>query len=235
MDIDGLTNKDWVLLPGTLCTGDVFKGLMDVLEVSPRHQTILRLDRPSVEDYMDVLDELPAQTVVCGFSLGAIVAAHAADRIAAQRLILFGVNPFADDPAKAPSRTELARDVMERGGADALKSRLPTVFGASPDTARTRICQMADDAADLIDAQTQLALSRPGALPALAKATMPVLSLTGSLDDAAPPDQGLAAAQAAPLGQFQTLDGLGHFALLEDPAACAAALAQMMQTQNEIG
>ena len=141
--------------------------------------------------------------------------------------------PYADDPAKAQSRRDLAADVKANGGAAALQMRAPEVHGQTPDKTREQIYAMADACASHIDAQTQLALTRSGALPALEKARMPVLSLTGSQDKSAPSAQGLAAAQAAPHGQFHCLEGLGHFALAEDPNTCAAALIQMMETQHD--
>jgi len=233
-DTDDLARRPWVLLPGTLCTGAVFDGMLDVLGVPAAHRQVVALKWPFVEDYGAVFDAMPEDAIVCGFSLGAIVAAHHADRMAAHRLVLFGVNPYADDPLKAVGRRELAQDVGAMGGAAALRARAPDLYGPAPDTARAMIHAMADADAGYIAAQTQLALTRPGALPALARAQMPVLVLTGSRDGAAPPAQGQAAATAAPCRQFYTLEGLGHFALLENPDACAAALMHMMDPAHEI-
>ena len=233
MGTKSLASKRWILLPGTLCTGAVFEGFLDVLGVSHSLRHHVELDRPKIEDYCATFENVSEDTIVCGFSLGAIVAAHFADRMAAQSLVLFGVNPFADDPAKAQSRNDLAADVKARGGAAALRMRTPAVYGESSERTLEAIFQMADASADRIDAQTQLALTRPDALSTLAKARMSVLSLTGSHDSSAPPSQGLAAAQATPNGQFHSLEGLGHFALVEDPNACASALAHLMETQHD--
>lgn len=227
MATDGLSARPWLLLPGTLCSGAVFDGLLDGLAV-PRNTTeIISLDRPHVEDYADICAKSGPDTVVCGFSLGAIVAAHWSDRVTAYRLIFFGINPHADDPDKRQGRLDLARDVALSGGAAALRSRMPELHGPTPDAARIKILSMADQTEPQIDAQTRLALNRPGALPALSRARAPVFSLNGSQDTAAPPDYGRAAANAAPSGLFNPLEGLGHFALLEDPMACAAMIAQM--------
>lgn len=232
MAIKSLSKRPWLLLPGTLCTGAVFDKLLDTLGVDNAYQTVVPLDRPAVEDYYVDFDGLSEETIVCGFSLGAIVAAHAANRMNVKTLILFGLNPFADAPSKATLRHDLARDVAAMGGAAALKSRTPNIYGPNPDKTRQQIYQMADDTAHLIDVQTTLALTRPGALPALEQSRMQVLSLTGSHDSAAPTDEGLAAAQAAPHGRFRCLEGLGHFALLEDPNACAASLIEMMEAKE---
>lgn len=227
MATDGLAARLWLLLPGTLCSGAVFDGFLDAMGVPQNARHVIALDRPTVDDYATICDQSGPDTVVCGFSLGAIVAAHWADRLTAHRLVLFGVNPHADDPAKAQGRHDLAHDVALTGGADTMRSRLPALHGPVQQDAQIKILSMADQTAVQIDAQTQLALSRPGALPALSRARVPVFALTGALDTMTPPEQGRAAADAAHTGQFRALDGLGHFALLEDPIACAAMFAQM--------
>lgn len=225
MGIEDLRARPWVLLPGTLCTAAIFDPFLDALGVSPARRHAIPLTRPTVEDYLPDLLERAEGAVVCGFSLGAIVAAHLADRLPAARMILFGVNPHADDPAKAPGRDALAADVRGQGGRAALDPRLPSLLGPDPLATRTAILDMAVASEADIDAQTALALGRPGALAALARAPMPVLTLTGTEDGQAPPDLGRAAAQAAPRGTFRALPGLGHYALAEDPAACARAVA----------
>jgi pimeloyl-ACP methyl ester carboxylesterase len=224
MAIDGLRNRDWILLPGTLCTGEVFRGFLDALDVPGSRRHAVRLCHPTIEAYEDVLTCRARDAVVCGFSLGAIVAAHHAHRLPAHRIILFGVNPFPDDPAKAADRHDLARDVMAKGGAAALMSRLPALLGPEPDQARAAVLAMSDAAAGDIGAQTNLALSRPGAIDALSAARSPVLVLTGSEDSMTPARLGQAAAAAAPGGRFGLLSRLGHYALVEDPVACAEAV-----------
>lgn len=224
MATDDLRNRDWLLLPGTLCTPDVFSGLLDTLGVPGARRRSVVLRYPSVEDYAAEVTDAARDAVLCGFSLGAIVAAHLADRLAAARLVLFGLNPHADDPEKAAGRHELERDVRAHGGAHALARRLPEPHGPDPGGVRAAILAMAEKASADIGAQTQLALTRGGALGALSRANCPVFCLTGGDDAMAPPTLGQAAAGAAPQGRFRLLPGLGHYALLEDPAACAEAV-----------
>lgn len=226
MAIDDLLARDWVLLPGTLCTADVFGPILTELGVPEDRRRAVNLDRPAVEAYQE-LCALCEGAVVCGFSLGAIVAAHYADRMKAARCVFFGINPLPDDPTKATGRRAMAQDVIALGGAQALESRVPPLLGPRPEAARATILQMAGATSCWIEAQTDLALSRPGALLALSRAMCPIFTLTGSDDAMTPPDLGQQAAEAAPTGQFHRLDGLGHYALLEDPKICAEALHQM--------
>ncbi len=230
MAIEYLRSRDWILLPGTLCTNMVFDGFLNALDVPSDRRRTVPLQHGTVEAYRDVLTPLSKGAVICGFSLGAIVAAHHADRLAAARIILFGLNPYADDPAKAEGRNELARDVAAMGGAAAMKSRLPRPSGPDQTQTHAAILAMADATASDIDAQTHLALSRPGAMGALSRSLSPVLVLTGSEDLAAPPVQGKAASDMAPNGQFRILRQLSHYALVENASVCATAIMEMEDT-----
>ena len=221
MAIEDLRTRDWVLIPGTLCTEEVFTGFLDCIGIPTERRKPVRLRFPAVEDYADILAPIANGAVVCGFSLGAIVAAHLADRFSTSRTVLFGLNPYPDDPDKAAGRRALQRDVLDKGGASALLSRLPRLRGPDPDRACAAILAMANLASSDIEAQTALALTRPGALDALSRTRSPVQVMTGSQDDMAPALQGQIAAEAAPFGSFGSIPNLGHYALLEDASACA--------------
>lgn len=225
MAIDPADGRPWILLPGTLCTGVVFGGFLDALGVPQAARHVVNLSRPRTDDYLDALTlRSNPSAIICGFSLGAIVAAHLLDRVAAAEFLLFGLNPLPDDPAKREGRIALASDVDMVGGATALAARIGPLAGPYPGFARACILAMADHSASQIGAQTQLALGRPGALPAFARAQSPVTMLTGDMDTQAPIALAQAAAEAAPQGRVVTLVGLGHYALIEDPKACAAAV-----------
>jgi pimeloyl-ACP methyl ester carboxylesterase len=230
MAIEGLQNRDWLLVPGTLCTAEVFGTFLDVLRIPQSRRKPVTLRHPVVEDYASEMASVAKGSVVCGFSLGAIVVAHLADRLAAHRIILFGLNPFPDDSAKAAGRHDLERDVIAFGGAKALETRLADLRGPKPERTRNTILEMADKSAPYIKAQTQLALSRPGAMDALSRTQSFVMVLTGSNDLMAPMAQGQAAAKVLPRGGFRLLPGLGHYAVLEDPNACADAVVEIERT-----
>jgi pimeloyl-ACP methyl ester carboxylesterase len=226
MAIEQEDGRSWILLPGTLCTGAVFDPFLDALGVPSPARHVIDLDSPQVGDYLARIAALSdGKAVICGFSLGAIVAAHLVDKIAAAQCLFFGLNPRADDPAKLQSRLDFAADVDRMGGAAALAPRLGPLAGPDPHGGRARILAMAEGAARHIHAQTRLALDRPGALSALERARMPVTLLTGTLDAQSPRTLAQEAAKAAPLGRIVPMEGLGHYALVEDPVACARAAA----------
>lgn len=227
MAIEDLRQRDWVLLPGTLCTTAVFKDFLDTLEIPIDRRKHVRLDMPEVEAYADVLSRSVGDPVLCGFSLGAIVAAHHAYNIPVARTVLFALNPFPDDPAKAEGRLDLERDVRVNGGRTALAARLPALFGPAPEKTRDRILTMADESAADIRAHTALALTRPSALPALSRTRSPVVALTGSEDAVTPEALGRHAANTAREGRFKLVPGLGHYAVLEAPQICAEAFIEV--------
>ena len=51
MDIDSLISKQWFLLPGTLCTGEVFSPFLDALGVSQSQRTVISMCYQSVDEY----------------------------------------------------------------------------------------------------------------------------------------------------------------------------------------
>ncbi|CTQ49488.1 alpha/beta fold hydrolase [Jannaschia donghaensis] len=230
MAIEPLTARPWVLLPGTLCTGQVFDGMLDRLGVPSDRRRTLALRQPTVAAYASTLRDVSEDAVICGFSLGAIVAAHHANRLRCARLILFAVTPHPDDPANAGGRRAFAARVGSVGGAAAIAASLASLKGPDPAAARALILDMADMAAGDIVAQTDLAIGRPGATMALAASRVPIWVLTGARDEQTPSEIGRAVADAAACGSFRALDGLGHYALLEDPQACADALLDLERT-----
>jgi pimeloyl-ACP methyl ester carboxylesterase len=225
MAIEAGDGRRWILLPGTLCTGAVFDPFLDALGVPIAARQVVELRHPAVEDYLPELAALAdPRAVICGFSLGAIVAAHLADRVAAADCLFFGLNPHADAPAKRQGRLDLAVDVARLGGSAALAARLGPLAGPEPEAARARVLALAEAAGPWIEAQTRLALERPGALPALGRTSMPVTMLTGTADEQAPLELAHEAARSAPKGRVMPLKDLGHYALVEDPVACASAV-----------
>lgn len=60
------------------------------------------------------------------------LAAQVADGLQARRLVLFGINPRADGPAKGKRRRDPARDVAILGSACAMRGRLRVLHEPTP-------------------------------------------------------------------------------------------------------
>jgi pimeloyl-ACP methyl ester carboxylesterase len=224
----------WWLLPGTLCTPEVFRPILDILKVPSQDCRPVRLDRPSVEDYAEDLAAVEPQDVVLGFSLGAILAAHHVDRIPARAVVLLAANPFADMPGKRAARLDQLAAVSSRGARPVMSALWPAMVGpaaSSNPAIGERIVAMAEATAADLPAQTELALTRPGAEPMLAAARAPVLFVTGREDQAAPPER---AERAARIGAhaLTLIEGAGHFLPLEAPQACADAIAGFLKEKE---
>lgn len=227
-------DRQWHLLPGTLCTDAVFDAFLEILGVSRSKRRTVELSKPAVEDYRPYFEtEIGERDIICGFSLGAIVAAHHADLLNENSLLLlFGINPMADDPAKAEGRLALCADVLDKGGRHALETRLDGLRGRMTPDHFELLLNMADETTHLIGAQTQLALSRPGALNAVGNAPGKVHVFNGTGDDQCTPELAKRVAITAPFGACHLLDGLMHYSFLEDPDKCAQAVLEAAATPN---
>lgn len=221
MAIEQLRECNWVLIPGTLCTEDVFIPFLDELEVSEDKRISIKLDRPNVHDYETLLKEESKDAVVCGFSLGAIVAAHNAAVLNAKRIVLFGLNPLPDRPQNRDVRLSMEQSVMAFGGSYGLEKHVPEIQAMKVGGVKDKILSMADRSSAYIQAQTQLALTRPDALSSLSAARTTVMLLTGSNDSMTPPNLAEELTKKLTTCCFASLSGLGHYALLEDPKRCA--------------
>ncbi|MEO0496352.1 MAG: alpha/beta hydrolase [Pseudomonadota bacterium] len=228
--------RRWWLIPGTLCDASVFAPFLDALGVPLHSRNLIMLDRPAVGDYRDQLqDAVKGHDIVCGFSLGAIMVAHHADILPrGATLILFSATPMPDDPSKAEGRAHMRELVLQIGGAAAMRQLSPALFAANPAAILDTIATMAERTAPNIEPQTQLALSRPGALAALHASKAQVIALSGGRDTQTPAELAARIADAAPNGTAVTLDGLGHYALLEGSELCAEAVRGAMEQNGEI-
>lgn len=235
--MSGFAKRHWLLIPGTLCTAAIFDPLLNALGVPNKYRDVLTLDQPSIATYRERLPvRATTGTIVCGFSLGAIVTAHCADKLAhAHAIVLFGINPYADAPEKRAGRLAMRDQVAAMGARRYMKANPPPLYAGDVTAARETIAAMAVESEAHLPAQTELALNRPGAMAALEQCIVPVITLAGTKDAMTPVAQAAAAAEAAPEGRTITLEGLGHYALLEDARACADALRPVLTLLNEVG
>ncbi|WP_298922603.1 hypothetical protein [uncultured Roseobacter sp.] len=155
----------WVLLPGTLCTPDVFAPVLDYLGVSVANRIVIELNSTHLQDYEGPLRTAVTDgAIVCGFSLGAMVAAHNLHAMArAKAIVLLACNLFPD-PAGNRANREAARDHILAGGArDWVIENWHLMLSDTNSERLDRVASMAESTSHLIAAQTELAASRAGA------------------------------------------------------------------------
>lgn len=218
----------WVLLPGTLCTPDVFTPVLDQLGVAINRRHFIDVTAPNVEDYQEPLQmALTGGEIVCGFSLGAMVLAHNLDALTrAKAVVLLACNPFPDPEDNRINR-EAVRDRILAGGARKWVAENWSVMASGPNGAlQSKVARMAEVTSHTIAAQTELAASRPGAAAQLLSTALPLVFVTGTKDLLTPPGPIRAIAKTAQRAVLETPRGLGHFALLEEPDCVAIAIKQ---------
>lgn len=224
------STDQWVLVPGTLCTPDVFRPLLDRLGVPVRSCRYIVADAPTVEDYDARLRaSVRGGEIVCGFSLGALILAHNLGALEkAKAVVLLSVNPFPDQEGNRANREATRDRILTRGARDWIHENWASMSTDCDDEVRQYVVSMAEDITELITVQTELAASRPGAEQALLNTKLPLVFVTGAADKMTPPD-GLEAIAGPSGSALRVLEDLGHFALLESPDRVADAVMQGLE------
>lgn len=218
----------WVLVPGTLCTPEVFAPMLEQLGVPPDRCQFIDASAPHVHDYdAPLCAAVRGGDIVCGFSLGAMILAHNLGALTqAKAVILLACNPFPDAAGNRINREATRDRILAGDEAGWVEDHWAAMSTKTSTALKTQVASMATRMADHIAAQTQLAISRPGATEQLMASQLPLVFVTGGQDRLTPPDRLPNIAQACPNASFNVLDGLGHFALLEAPDRVALAISE---------
>ena len=226
-----------VLIPGLACDGAMWRHQLDALpahhqtrvtDVHMRHGTIQAMARA-------LLDELPGDLILCGASMGGIVAMEAI-RQAPQRikgLALLGTNarPETDDVRKL---RQLAVTLFESGrAAEVLRANVPLAFHASRSSDAVLVRTYLDlvlraGVRQLVD-QNRAIMARPDARVHLPSITCPVLVLCGDSDQLTPPECSQEIATLVPRARLVLLPECGHMLTMERPNEVNAALLAWLQ------
>lgn len=230
-----------LLLPGTLCDERVFAPLLACLrnDLPGLTAQVLRFDRcdSMAAAAMYILQHAPEHFVLLGFSLGGIVALHAAARSPER---VRGIALLDSTTVPVPeSQREIRRGQAAQAHQVGLRFYLEQHLWPSyvAETRRADITlqeEMHQMAASLgietLQRQTDLALNRPDARPLLRSLVMPALVVAGEEDRLCPPEGQRALAAALPDATLAMVPGAGHFALMEKPDVVAAHVAAWFHT-----
>ncbi|MEZ0496395.1 alpha/beta fold hydrolase [Sphingomonas sp. IW22] len=210
-----------VLLPGTLCDDAIFSPLLARIAVRASQVVVIDQSDP-VKAARTVLDRAPGRFALIGFSLGGLVALEIAlmapDRVVGLAMIDSNARArAADAPPSAPTP------------ADAVAAVWPGCVGpARRDDAALRalLDAMAERVgAETFAAQEKLVRARTDKRERLAAITAPALILAGQEDRLCPPAVQQEMASAMPDAELILIDGVGHFAPIEDPDTVAIHVA----------
>lgn len=220
-----------LLLPGTLCDRRVFEA---VLARMPDREVIVA-DMTGAETARAlaarILENAPDSFALAGFSLGGIVAlemvAQAPGRVT--RLALLDTtarpDPEANHAVRRNAVTRAAQMGVDRYVSDKLWSLYVSGDHRADGAIRATIVDMsARTGLAAFASQSEIAIHRADSRPRLGVIAMPTLVLCGEDDRLCPVEVHREMADAIVGADLVVVPRSGHFALLEQPEAVAAAL-----------
>lgn len=217
-----------VLIPGLICDGHVWQAVQAVVPAVVADVTV----QPSIPAMADeILARHPGPIVAIGHSMGGRVAMEMArqapGRMAALGLLNTGLHPRrAGEEAKRHAMIDLANTY----GMEALAAAwLPGMMaaGIDPDPAvmaglTAMVCRLTPE---IHERQMRALLDRPDAAATIGAFAGPMLLVTGRQDIWSPVAQHKEIAALCPQARLEIVEGAGHFAPVEQPAAVARMLA----------
>ncbi|MFN3868451.1 MAG: alpha/beta fold hydrolase [Hyphomicrobiaceae bacterium] len=226
-----MTRTSLVLIPGLLCTADLFDAqisdLRDLAEVTigdhTQSETMAGIAR-------DILATAPREFALAGLSMGGYVAfeilRQAPQRVT--RLALLDTSARPDLPEQTANRERLVELANKRGiepAAEQLLAKLVAPSRRGDDAIVGKIIEMAKaTGAEAFARQQKAIAARVDSRPLLAHISCPTLVLVGSDDELTPPSVAAEMASAIPGCRLEVVQGAGHLSPMEEPAAVTAAL-----------
>jgi pimeloyl-ACP methyl ester carboxylesterase len=221
-----------VLVPGLLCTGDLFGPQRAWLEASGRAAIVA--DHTRDETVAGIATRLlaaaPERFALAGLSMGGYVALEVMRRAPARvtRLALLDTSARADTPAQTARRHELVAQA-EGGDFAGVKDALWPLFvrpARHADAAlKARVVAMMDATGPAAFVRQERAItSRPDGRAGLADIEVPTLVLVGADDALTPPDLAREIGEAIEWASVTVVPDSGHLATLESPEVVNRAL-----------
>jgi pimeloyl-ACP methyl ester carboxylesterase len=220
-----------VLVPGLLCTGDLFAdqlaALSDVADMQvadhTRHDTMAGIAEA-------LLAVAPSRFAIAGLSMGGYVALEALrrapDRVT--RLALLDTSARPDTPERTAARRQLIALGRAHGLADVQKGLMPNLIHASRQQDQAlvdRVVKMAVDTPfDGFVRQQEALIARPDSRPFLKEIRCPTLVLVGNGDTLTPPDLARELSAGIARSTLVVVSDCGHLSTMERPDAVNAAL-----------
>jgi pimeloyl-ACP methyl ester carboxylesterase len=224
-----------VFLPGLACDARIWRSQLDALAALAHPVEATVSDAHTRHDRIEamaaaVLAEHDGALVLCGASMGGMVAMEAArqapERVAG--LALLGTNPRPETPEMFRLR-ESAIGMFERGDAREL-IEFNSVFAFHPAQAadkallRRYVELVLDAGVDQLVRQNRAVMHRPDARRHLGALRCPVLVLCGDGDRLTAPDCSQEIADLVPQAELHFLPQCGHMLTMEKPALVNTAL-----------
>jgi len=220
-----------VLVPGLLCTGELFAPQVAALQALGPVIVASTTEGETMAAIAEaILDATPPRFALAGSSMGGYVCfeilRRAPERVA--RLALLSTSARPDTAVQTAQRGAY----LAEGRADlraALERSVPRLqHPAHRDDAALVAIQVRmglEVGIEAFERQTRAAIGRPDSRPLLPHIAVPTLVLVGDRDPLTPPMRSREIAQGIPDARLVVVPECGHAATLEQPAAVAAELA----------
>lgn len=226
-----MPKPELVLIPGLLCTEQLFAPQREVLE----GVSTVRVADHTGADTMSalarqVLAAAPSHFALAGLSMGGYLAMEimrqAPERV--ERLALIDTSARPDAPEQTASRQRLVA-IAERKGVEVpareMYPRLVAPDRAGDEDLQRTFLDMARATGTAGFANQQAAIAaRPDSRPSLGAIGCPTLVLVGAEDQLTPPALAEEIASLVPASRLQVIPEAGHLATLEAPDAVTEAL-----------
>ena len=224
-----------VLLPGMLSDATVWEAVAaELAELCAPQFGRIDLDESVVEMAASVLAVAPARFALAGHSLGAIVALEVA-RQAPERLTRLAlINASGRSPsdtqqyAWANTLTRLEQGEFADVAAEMSRLTVPPARREDAELVGANQRMAAHIGAVGLRRQLHAQQTRTSYLPGLAAIDLPVLVVSGSLDEICPPHLQEEIVAHCPRARLIRLADAGHMSPLERPTALAAALREWL-------
>lgn len=222
-----------LLLPGLACNAVMWQHQLAVIPAAFNAKvTNVHTRFDAVQEMAEaLLAEHPGDLILCGASMGGMLAMEVARQAAPGRirgLALLGTNARPETPEMRQLR-EAATVFFEQGRAEeVLKFNLPMAFHKS----RANDAALLQTYLDFVLAagsqqliqQNRAVMARPDARLHLPQLTCPTLVLCGDSDQLTPPDCSREIAALIPHAELQIIADCGHMLTMERPLEVSAAL-----------
>jgi pimeloyl-ACP methyl ester carboxylesterase len=221
-----------ILIPGLACDAGLWQAQLAALPARWAATVSDAAERShSIEEAAEhLLAEHAGPLVLCGASMGAMVAMEAAHQAPARvrGLALLGTSARPDTPDMRQLR-EQAIGLFEAGRADeVLRANVAFAFDRRHPELKTLAASYLQmvlrvGTAQLVR-QNRAVMARPDARPTLPALRCPVLVACGESDSLTPPDCAREIAALVPQAELHLLPLCGHMLTMEQPAAVNALL-----------
>ena len=226
-----LTKTPLVLIPGLLCTADLFTAqctaLADIADITVGRHT----GHPTIAAIaQEILASAPPKFAVAGLSMGGYIAfelvRQAPDRVLKLALLDTAARP--DAPERKDARRKLVELAREHGMAAVQQALMPNLIHADRQNDKPlvdRVVQMAvDTGLEAFVRQQEALMNRPDCRPLLPSIRIPALVLVGDGDILTPPDLSREMHAGIAGSRLVVVPGSGHLSTMEKPQSVDAAL-----------